>query len=280
MTPVAERLLTASTPRAVARAAASLGGDSVARIEASLPRAVSGERDQIRAYVHAYRDLTGRVLEAAHRARPDLIAVDEAGRVRVVETKAYRRGPTETPWVKAVLEQEAMSIPFSAWVGTLGPGHGTAGAVAALLRSMLHGTVALTPPNGRLPHWQLDERQLVRFSRAVLDELSRTHTPLDHIGELLGLTQTQLAALFGVRRQALDQWVTRGVPADRQEKLATVGEIADLLAAKLKRDRIPGVVRRAATAYGDRSILDAIAAGDEERALTELRDAFDWAAAA
>jgi transcriptional regulator with XRE-family HTH domain len=128
--------------------------------------------------------------------------------------------------------------------------------------------------------WQLDDRQFVRFSRAVLDELSRADTPLDHISEVLGLSRTELAALFGVRRQALDQWATRGVPSERQEKVATLGAIADLLAAKLKRDRIPGVVRRPAPAYGDRSILDAIAAGDEDRVLAELQGAFDWAAAA
>jgi hypothetical protein len=55
-------------------------------------------------------------------------------------------------------------------------------------------------------------------------------------------------------------------------------EITDLLAARLKRDCIPGVVRRAAPAYGGRSILQAI--GDEELVLDELRDAFDWAATA
>jgi hypothetical protein len=97
---------------------------------------------------------------------------------------------------------------------------------------------------------------------------------------VLGLNQTELGALFGVRRQAVDQWAARGVPAERQEKLATLGEIADLLAAKLKRDRIPGVARRSADAYGGRSMLEAIAAGDEEPVLAELRDAFDWAAAA
>jgi hypothetical protein len=280
MAPAAERLLTASTPRAVARAAAAVAGDTVKDIESSLPRALDGERDQVRAYVGAYRELTGRVLEAAGQARPDLVTIGEDGQLRVYEMKAHRQTAAGVPWVKAALEQEAISAPFSAWVGALGPGAGTAGAVAAMLRSLLRGTVALTPPNGRLPEWELDERQVVRFSRAVLDELARSETPLEHISEVLGLTRTQLASLFGVRRQAIDQWAARGVPADRQEKLATIGEIADLLAGKLKRDRIPGVVRRAAAAYGDRSMLDAIAAGAEDEVLAELRDAFDWAAAA
>ncbi len=67
---------------------------------------------------------------------------------------------------------------------------------------------------------------------------------------------------------------------DHVTSLATLGEIADLLAARLKRDRIPGVVRRAAEAYGGRSILQAIGDSDEELVLDELRDAFDWSAAA
>jgi DNA-binding XRE family transcriptional regulator len=105
-------------------------------------------------------------------------------------------------------------------------------------------------------------------------------TPLDHIAAVLSLTRTELARLFGVRRQALDQWEHRGLPSARQEKLATMGAIADLLAAKLKRERIPGVARRSASAYGGRSLLEAIADGDEELVLAELRDTFDWATAA
>jgi len=53
-----------------------------------------------------------------------------------------------------------------------------------------------------------------------------------------------------------------------------------MLTAKLKTDRIPAVARRAAPGYKGRSILDAIAAGDEALVLAEIRNAFDWAAAA
>jgi transcriptional regulator with XRE-family HTH domain len=281
VTKSALRVLTASTPGAVARAAAEIGGDSVEQIESALPRALAGERSQVRLYVDAYRELTGRVVDAAADAGVDALAIDEDGQIRVaVQAKSSGQRAETVQWMKAALEHEAVNVPFSGWVGTLGVGRGTAGAVAALVRAALPGVDPLIPPNGRLPNWQLDDRQFVRFSRAVLDELSRADTPLEHIGDVLGLTQTELAGLFGVRRQALDQWATRGVPAERQEKVATLGAIADLLGAKLKRDRIPGVVRRHAPAYGDRSILDAIAAGDEDRVLEELQDAFDWSAAA
>lgn len=266
----------------VTRAAVRVAGETVQEIESTLPRALAGDRGKVRAYVDAYRELTDRVLSVVGEARPDLVLIDEQQRVLVaVEAKVRGRQPTTVPWVKAALEQEAMSVPFSDWVGTLGAGRGTAVAVVALLRATLPGTEPLAPPRRRrLPEWQLDERGVVRFYRAVVDELSRVDTPLDHIASVLGLTQTELAALFGVRRQALDQWQARGVPAERQEKLATLGEIADLLTAKVKRDRIPGVVRRNAPAYGNRSVLEAVAAGDEERVLAELRDAFDWAVAA
>lgn len=105
-------------------------------------------------------------------------------------------------------------------------------------------------------------------------------TPLDQIAAAFSLSRTELARLFGVRRQALDQWGTRGLPAARQEQLATLGAIADLLTAKLKPDRIPGVVRRRTPAYGERTLLEAVADGDQDLVLAELRDAFDWSTAA
>jgi hypothetical protein len=279
---LADRLLSQSAPGRVSAAAVRIAGGAVADIEASLPLALAGQRGQVRVYVDAYRVLTGRMLDAVGEVRPDLLSFDDQHRV-VVLAEAKRPGHRSktVPWVRATLERDAMSVPFSDWVGTFGAGKGTAVAVVALLRATLPGTQPLTPPRGRrLPGWPLDEQDVVRFYRAVGDELSRIETPLDRLTSVLGLTATELANLFGVRRQAPDQWAVRGVPAERQEKLATLGEIADLLAVKLKRDRIPGVVRRAAPAYGGRSILQAIGDGDEKLVLDELRDAFDWAAAA
>jgi DNA-binding XRE family transcriptional regulator len=154
-------------------------------------------------------------------------------------------------------------------------------AFVAQLRSLLPDTQPLDlPREHHLPAWLLSDQEAVRFYRAVGDELARARMPLDRIASVLGVSRTELARLFGVRRQAIEQWEARGVPGERQEKLATLDAIADLLSAKLKPERIPGVVRRPAAAYGDRSILDAIAVGEEALVLDELRDAFDWAAAA
>lgn len=253
---VVDRILVGSEPGRVAGAVKQVAGGALAEIEGSLPGALAGDRRQVRLYVAAYRRLAGRVLDAVGE-------------------------PAETPWFRAALEQSAMSAPFSDWVGQMGVEEGTGVAFVALLRERLPGVEPLRPASKRrLPDWDLDAPDVLRFYRAVVDELERAEMPLERVQAELGLSRTEFAGLFGVRRQALDHWEATGVPAERQEKLATVEGIADLLAAKLKGERVPGVVRRPSSAYGGRSALDAIAAGDQDLVLAELRDAFDWAAAA
>ncbi len=94
------------------------------------------------------------------------------------------------------------------------------------------------------------------------------------------LSKSELGRLFGVTRQAIDGWLAQGVPAEREDKLATLLALADLLERKLKTDRIPGIARRPAEAYGGHTMLELIAA-DRQRELLELvRRSFDWSQAA
>jgi DNA-binding XRE family transcriptional regulator len=278
---MAEKVLSAPTADGVADAVEQLAGPALERIASSMPKAIAGERAQIRLYVLAYRSLESRLLDAVEAARPGLIILDEA---HMVSSQAESHGDGEqdpVPWLIAALEQGAMNVPFGEWVGALGVRRGTAVAVAAQLRSLLRESKPLTAPNEHaVPGWSINARDAMRFYRAVSDELAREEVPLERIASVLELSRTELAQLFGVRRQAIEQWEARGVPGERQVKLATLGAIVDVLAAKLKPERIPGVVRRPAAAYGDSTILDAIAADREALVLDELRDAFDWAAAA
>src|SRR5215210_5881101 len=85
-----------------------------------------------------------------------------------------------------------------------------------------------------------------------------TPTLLDPIAETFELTETELGRLFGVSRQAVAQWRERGVPSNRMAKVATVAAIADLLRHRLKAERIPGIARRPADAYGGLSMLEMI----------------------
>jgi hypothetical protein len=282
MSSAVERILVGSDAGRIAGAVAQVAGGTLAEIEGSLPRALAGDRRQVHLYVDAYRRLADGILGAVGEARPDLIAVDRrSGSAIVVEFKASGGRPAPALWLRTALEQGAMSAPFTDWIGRMGVGPGAGVAFVALMRDALPGVQPLpASAERRFPDWKLDERDVLRFYRAVVDELERGEMPLERLQAVLGLSRTELAALFGIRRQALDHWQASGVPAERQEKLATVEEVADLLAAKLKDDRIPGVVRRPSSAYGGRSALDAIAGDDQELVLAELRDAFDWAAAA
>lgn len=279
-----DRLLSERAAGKVADAAERIVGTALEAIDLSLPAALAGELEQVRAYVSAFQAAVARILDAASAARPDLLILDEAHHlVGVAELKkaGAKDPPVAAPWLKAFLEQQSMSSPFSEWVAVFGAGRGTAVAIVEHLRSNLYAGEQLEyPQNRKLPQWQLTDADVVRFSSSVVSELARVDTPLDRLASVFGVTATELAAVFGVSRQALAQWRQRGTPGDRQEKLAALGEVADLLTARIKPDRIPAVVRRQVPAYGGRSILEALSAGDEQLVLDELRSAFDWSAAA
>jgi len=107
-----------------------------------------------------------------------------------------------------------------------------------------------------------------------------TTSLLDEIQTAFGLSKLELGRLFGVSRQAVDQWRDRGIPGGRQEKAATVAAVADLLSHQLKPERLPGIVRRAARAYGGLSMLEMIERDRHRELLERTRAAFDWTAAA
>jgi hypothetical protein len=104
-----------------------------------------------------------------------------------------------------------------------------------------------------------------------------TPTLLDPIAESLELSETELGRLFGVSRQAVGQWRERGVPSSRMAKVATVAAICDLLDHRLKAERIPGIARRPADAYGGLSMLEMIERDRQDELQALIRRSFDWA---
>jgi hypothetical protein len=104
-----------------------------------------------------------------------------------------------------------------------------------------------------------------------------TRTLLDPIAGSLGLSETELGRLFGVRRQAIQQWRERGIPSARQAKATRIAAIAELLEHQLKPERIPGIVRRPAPAYGGISALEMIEDDRHEQLYEIVRRSFDWA---
>lgn len=234
-------------------------------------RALHGSRPAVRLYVAGYRELTRLMLEAARSSYPE--AVTEAdGELAIADSAGQPRRAAV-----AVLDEGAVSAPFSAWVNAYGPDDGLALHLLSRVREALPATNALVLPAGHaaLAHWDVSDDAALLFITAVRRELTARRTPLDTIAEAFGLTDTELGQVFGVRRQAVAQWRTDGIPAARAEKVAAAASLADLLSRKLKAERLPGIARRAADAYGGLSMLDMIAADRHAELLSLVRGSFD-----
>ena len=63
-------------------------------------------------------------------------------------------------------------------------------------------------------------------------------------------------------------------------KLATVAAICDLLQHQLKPERIPGIARRPASAYGGLSMLEMIERDRQDELQAKIRQSFDWGSTA
>jgi hypothetical protein len=85
---------------------------------------------------------------------------------------------------------------------------------------------------------------------------------LEEIQQTFGLSSAETGALFGVTRQAVDQWRKNGVPADRVAGVERARDVARVLYEELIPERIPQVVRNAARGLGDRSILQVLGEPD------------------
>lgn len=219
-----------------------LDRDAVAAVLAPLEGALRGDEASARRFARAWRRLVRHV----------------AG-----------DGPVE-PAALDVLDHLALTAPFAA-----------GGPIAALV-SAARGIIADVPPlpTDAGPATLPDPVAYQRFSRVVLLELSGAGTGLERLIAAWQLSVSDVARLFGVARQAVQQWLDDGVPPARQPKLATVLRIADLLDRNLLPERVPAVVRTPAAAYGDRPILQAIADDDHEAVREVVERSFDWAATA
>ena len=255
-------------PRLLGRLA---GLDELAR---SAEGALNGDFHAARIYVGHYRVLTRWLLEAAARTRPELVSINQQGEIEVRDSSGSGGG-----FIAAALDETAADAPFSRWTATCGLRLGVPLHALSSLRLMLPNTYPLDPPSAA--HiLQISELIARRFLFAVRRSLNAEEPPLERIQQVFDVNYTELGRLFGVSRQGVKDWLERGVPTDRQDKVATVSAIADLLERKLKADRIPGIARRPAESYDGNTMLELIAADRHQELLDITRRSFDWATAA
>src|SRR6266508_1069270 len=240
------------------------GGELLPALGTQLERALEGSAEATREYVRCYHLLTLRVLDEAQRARPDVVVRTADGHLALMDVKGTpRRAPVEA------LETASAEAPFGPWTARFPLEE----AVALELAPADSGVGEVVDVD------DLTARRFLRRVRFYLNHPDEEH-PLRRLMDAFELSKTELGSLFGVRRQAVDQWLERGVPSERQEKVQTLVGICDLLERKLKPGRLAGVARRPADAYGGTTMLELIAA-DRHRELLELvRESFDWASAA
>lgn len=216
-----------------------LDAEASAEIRRSLPLALRGDEAACIAYARAWRRLVAELLAPY----PDAPA-SGAG----------------------VLERLAVTAPFAP--------EGPFRALVSVAGGIIPGMEAPTSIRTR-PSPPPDPIDLARFTRLVLAELVGAGTGLEAWMASWDLTITDVARVFGVRRQAVQQWLAEGVPPARRPKLLAILGIADLLERNLLPERIPAVVRAPSAADG--SMLDALAADRHEELLERTRRSFDWA---
>jgi hypothetical protein len=221
--------------------ATRLDQELVSEVERWLPTALVGDERAARRYARAWHELVRAICSSDPRAPAS--AVD-------------------------VLDHMALTAPFN----PDGPLRALVSVASGIMPGMDVPTIPRTAR--KAPPASVDYQ---RFARVVLAELSGAGTGLEHLMAAWGLTVTEVAGLFGVRRQAVQQWLDEGVPGARQPKLHTILETADLLEWNLLPERIPGIVRTPSAAYGGRSMLELIANDRQDELLQSVRRSFDWA---
>jgi hypothetical protein len=226
----------------MATATIAIPEELVREVEDALPRAVRGDTAAARRYARAWSGLV-RALLADHGG--------DAAAARV-------------------LDLVALTAPFH----PQGPLQALMSAAAGIMPDMR--APSLDSPAARLP----DPLTYERFASIVLEELSGAGTGLEHLMASWRLSVADVARLFDVSRQAVQQWLVEGVPPARQPKLLQLQRIAELLERNLRPERIPAVVRSDAEAYAGRTMLASIADDRQDELLASVERSFDWAATA
>jgi hypothetical protein len=99
---------------------------------------------------------------------------------------------------------------------------------------------------------------------------------MEKVEQVLELTPAELAGLFGVDSDEIDDWRATGVPAPHADKLVVVASVAELLARRLKPGVAATAIRRRAEAYDGATGLELIAGDRHDELLAAVRDSFAW----
>lgn len=81
---------------------------------------------------------------------------------------------------------------------------------------------------------------------------------LKNVRKAFGLNLEETAALFHVTRQAITKWEVAGVPSLRLADVDRVAQLAEFMQTRLRKDRLPALVRTQAADFDGRTVLQVI----------------------
>ncbi|MGA8575545.1 MAG: hypothetical protein WB609_07655 [Candidatus Cybelea sp.] len=99
---------------------------------------------------------------------------------------------------------------------------------------------------------------------------------LDDISETFGLSDSELADLFGVRRPSLAGWREHGLPQGRRATAERLHDLARVLRREIIPSRIPEIVRTRDEWLEGRTILETIRRDGPEPVYGYLRRLFSY----
>lgn len=236
--------------------------------------ALRGEWPSVVVLVNLWQNLIVEVLTSAWNVSPNLVTkLNEHFCIRT-SSNVLSDEPVR------FLNHHISEVPFSAHItsyGNVGVGVEAIDAVRTLLPGWTQLRAGVFPGWRELPQGS----DMTRYRHLVELAIGSIEPPLVRVRQLFSLNKGEVADLFGVTRQAVEQWERIGdVPAARREKLANLLSAGQLLERKLSPGRLPLVARKRADIYGGLTMLDMVRA-DRDGELRELTErAFDWSVTA
>ncbi|TMK15484.1 MAG: helix-turn-helix transcriptional regulator [Actinobacteria bacterium] len=221
-----------------------VGADLVQELQQALPAALAGDEDAARRYARAWHQLVLQLVGSASRAPASAVEV---------------------------LDRLSLTAPFD----PLGPIHALMSVASTIIGDMDQRPAVRSSPVILPASIDFDG-----FTRAVLDELAGAGSAIRSLLSAWQLSIAEAARLFGVTRQAMQQWLAGDVPPARLPKVLAVVRIADLLSRNIRPERIGGIVRSPVPGYAGATMLQLIAQDRHQELLDSVARSFDWAATA
>ncbi|MEO9170643.1 MAG: hypothetical protein ABI282_05550 [Candidatus Baltobacteraceae bacterium] len=100
---------------------------------------------------------------------------------------------------------------------------------------------------------------------------------LDPIADIFGVSETELADMFGVRRPSLSGWRESGIPQARRASVERLLDLARVFEREIIPTRIPEIVRTPDDWLEGRTILEIIRRDGPERIYAYLHRLFAYA---